>query len=186
MKGTVSITLAFLACISLASTNALAAPPAKSAAKRPAAKPAPARRAGGPAAVGGGGASNASFNSYADQMRNKMGSKWDYPTGNNSVTLTVKVSQDGSVSDLSLSSSPKNTEAEQKANDAFNSAQPLQALPSGTSAAVITCIFNSQADQWNSKANISVKLDPQKSAEAPASNPGAAGSDAPAGEEKKD
>lgn len=155
-----------LLAISIMSTplanSAPAKPAAKKAAPHAAGKAAPAHaNAGG----GGGGAVTPALNSYADQMRNKMGAKWDYPSGNNSVTLVVKVSQDGSVSDLSLSSSPKNTEAEQKANDAFNSAQPLQALPGGTAAAVITCKFDSQADQWNSKANISVRIDPQKAAE---------------------
>jgi len=142
------------------STSASAAPTKPGAKKAPAGAKSAAPRAGAPS-----GAPSAALNSYADQMRNKMGAKWDYPSGNNSVTLIVKVSQDGSVSDLSLSSSPKNTEAEQKANDAFNSAQPLQPLPGGTSSAVITCKFDSQADQWNSKANIAVRIDPQKAAE---------------------
>lgn len=174
VKVTAKFMLAFLACTTLASATAIAAPTAKPVAKKATSKAAPAKSGGG----GGGGVSNAAYNSYADQMRTKMGSKWDYPSGNNSVTLTVHVDQSGGVSDLNLSSSPKNTEAEQKANDAFNSAQPLQALPAGLAAAIITCQFNSQADQWNSKANISVKIDPQKSAEPPA----AAGSS----EEKKD
>lgn len=169
MKVTAGFMLAFVACTTLASTSVSAAP-AKPAAK----KAAP--RAAAPKS-GGGGVSNAAYNSYADQMRTKMGSKWDYPSGNNSVTLTVHVDQSGGVSELNLNSSPKNTEAEQKANDAFNSAQPLQPLPAGLSAAVITCQFNSQADQWNSKANISVKIDPQKTAEPPA---------AASTEEKKD
>lgn len=172
MKVSAKILLAFLAITFLASTSAMAAPTAKPAAKKAAAKPAPAKSGGG------GGGSNPAFNSYADQMRAKMANNWNYPSGNNSVTLTVKVGQDGSVSDLSLSSSPKNTEAEQKANDSFNSAQPLQPLPSGTTAAVITCQFNSEADQWNSKANISVRIDPQKT-EAPA------GSEEKKDEEKK-
>ena len=164
-----SILTATLLVSILASASTMAAP-AKPAAKKPAVKPA----AKAPA---GGGGSSAAFNSYADAMRNKMAGNWNYPSGHNAVTLTVQVSNDGSVSNMTLTSNPKNTEAEQKANDAFNSAQPLQPLPSGTSAATITCQFNSQADQWDSKANISVKIDPQKSAEPAA---------AAAGEEKKE
>ncbi|MBX9689715.1 MAG: TonB C-terminal domain-containing protein [Candidatus Obscuribacterales bacterium] len=111
-------------------------------------------------------ANNSAFNNYANQMRQKMANSWQYPEGNNHVTLTVQVAQDGSVADLTLTSTPKSSEAEQKANDAFNAAQPLQPLPSGTEAATITAIFDSQADQWNSKANVSVKLDPKKSSPA--------------------
>lgn len=163
-------TATFLMAISFLYANSASAAPAKPAAKKatPAAKSAAPKAGAGSAA----GAPSAALNSYADQMRNKMGGKWDYPSGNNSVTLVVKVSQDGSVSDLSLSSSPKNTEAEQKANDAFNSAQPLQPLPGGTASAVITCKFDSQADQWNSKANIAVRIDPQKAAEPAATTDG--------------
>ncbi len=99
-----------------------------------------------------------------------MSTAWQFPSCNNQVTLTVEVASDGSVSNLSLSSSPKNTEAEQKANDAFNAAQPLAALPSGCAGATITCMFESKADQWDSHANISVKLDPKAVPAAPAAD----------------
>lgn len=168
MKVSRQILLALI-LITSSLSSALAAPPAKkSTAKAPAAKPAKAA-ASAPAA----GGNSAVYNDYANQMRQKMANNWNYPNGTNHVTLVVEVAQDGSVSNLTLSSSPKNTEAEQKANDAFNSAQPLQPLPSGNGA-TITCVFDSKADQWDSKANISVKIDPAKSpaAAAPAGDSG--------------
>jgi TonB family protein len=149
-----------------------AAPPAKSPPKATAAgkKAAPASGAAQKAPAAGcanTGGSSAVLNSYATQLRQKMGNNWNYPDGKNHVTLTVDVVQDGSVSNLTLASTPKNNEAEQKANDAFNSAQPLQPLPAGNAEARITIVFDSQADQWNSKANIAIKIDTKK-AEAPA------------------
>jgi hypothetical protein len=165
--------IAVFAATTLCQMAAFGAPPAKStAAKAGAAKKAPARPSkASPAAAGHAaapGATSAVYNTYANQLRAKMATGWQFPSGDNHVTLTVEVGSDGSVSNLSLTSSPKNTEAEQKANDAFNSAQPLQALPSNCSGATITCLFDSKADQWDSHANISVKLDPKTAAAPPA------------------
>lgn len=145
-------------CLFIASAAASFAAPA---AKKPASKTAaaPRQNKGTQSA-----ANSADLNSYANQMRQKMAASWNYPAGNNKVTLKVEVAADGSVSNLTLDSAPKNTDAEQKANDAFNAAQPLTALPSGLSGARITCQFDSSADQWSAgKANIAVKIDPAKS-----------------------
>lgn len=180
-------------------TAGLTAPQTKSPVKSTAgarkAAPAPsagARRnqAGGPSASNSG--SSAALNTYATQLREKMGSKWNYPTGKNHVTVTIQIAQDGSVINLSLASTPKNDEAEQKANDAFNSAQPLQALPAGITEAKIVAVFDSQADQWDSKGFVSVKIDPVKT-EKPASeastttepSAGKTEEPKPAGEDKK-
>jgi hypothetical protein len=153
--------------LSIASINAAsAAPPGKKASSKPAA----AAKQNKPAQSAPSGASSAELNSYANNMRQKMAASWNYPAGNNKVTLKVEVAGDGSVSNMTLDSTPKNADAEQKANDAFNAAQPLSGLPSGITAATITCQFDSNADQWSAgKANISVKIDPQKSAAPPAS-----------------
>lgn len=166
--------LVLMIAAAAAPTPSSAAPAAKKAApaKRPATNAKPSQPTSG---------NNAALNNYATQLRQKMGGGWNYPAGNNHVTLTVKVSQEGSVSDMSLSSNPKHNEAEQKANDAFNSAQPLQALPAGVSAATITILFDSQADQWDGKGNISVKIDPVKS-ETPANDNSSSGENK---EEKK-
>ncbi len=176
MKLRSQITLALVASASLLSSPLLSvsAAPAKAAKPKPKAA-VPAAAKAGPANAG----NNAAFNNYANQMRQKMGAKWDYPSGNNHVTLTVTVAQDGGVNDFSLTSNPKNTEAEQKANDAFNSAQPLQPLPTGVSSAKLTINFNSQADQWDSKADIAVRIDPLQS-QAPAGN--TAGDSSPSSE----
>lgn len=147
----------------LSTAYATAAPQAKKATG--AHKPAASAGKAAPAQAASGG-SSAAFNTYATQLRGKMGNNWQPPEGKHHVTLTIQVAQDGSVSNLTLASSPKSNEAEQKANDAFNSAQPLQALPSGCSGATISAVFDSQADQWDHKASISVKIDPAKSAPA--------------------
>jgi len=138
-------------------------------------KPAAAAHAGTAQGAKAGGSSSA-LNSYATQLRVKMAKTWVYPLGKNHVTLTIQVNQDGSVSNLTLDSTPKNPEAEQKANDAFNSAQPLATLPSGVTEGKVTAIFDSEADQWNTKgANLMVKVDPTKT-----SAPGDAGAGTPA------
>lgn len=160
MKFSTHFSLALLIATT-AGTAALAAPPAK----KSTAKAAPAKQHSKPAPAASQG-SSAAFNNYANQIRGKMANSWTVPSGTNHVTLTIDVAQDGSVNNLTLSSSPKNTEAEQKANDAFNSAQPLQSLPSGVSAATITAVFNSKADQWEHSADISVKIDPKSASTA--------------------
>jgi TonB family protein len=185
--------LSLLLASTVSQVNAQA--PAKSAAKKPAAKSPAKGPAHGPAKGGAQGAqagSSAALNGYANDLRQKMSKTWVYPQGTdkatakNHVTLKITVNQDGSVSNLNLESNPKNAEAEQKANDAFNSAQPLSALPSGVSEATITAVFDSEADQWDTKgASIAIKIDPSKSAppasEAPASE---AKSDPPADDKK--
>jgi hypothetical protein len=72
----------------------------------------------------------------------------------------MTVSTDGSVSELSLASEPKSTEAEQAANDAFNQVQPLPALPSGANGAKLTLKFDSQASQHATNSNLTTQLDP--------------------------
>lgn len=116
---------------------------------------------------------NPIYNSYVNQLRPKIEKTWNFPNGKNHVVLQVDVAQDGSVSNLVLNSTPKNGEAEQKASDAFNGAQPLPALPSG-STAKLEVTFDSQADQWDAKSSISVKMDPSKDTGSSASSPPAA------------
>ncbi|MBX9568736.1 MAG: TonB C-terminal domain-containing protein [Candidatus Obscuribacterales bacterium] len=104
---------------------------------------------------------NPIYNNYVNQLRPKIDKNWNFPTGKNHVVLSVDVAPDGSVSNLVLTSNPKSGEAEQKASDAFNSAQPLPSLPSGSSAK-LEVTFDSQADQWDSKSSIGVRMDPVK------------------------
>ena len=162
-----------------------AAPPSKvpsrGAGKAPAYKPGAKKTSAAGAATPG---ASTAFNAYADKLRLKMVGSWVYPDGKNHVTLSIQVAQDGSVSDLTLASTPKNNEAEQKANDAFNSAQPLSSLPDGVSSATITAVFDSQADQWNSKANISVKVDPAKTAAPSSGSKDSNSADSPKKEDK--
>lgn len=126
-------------------------------------------------------AANPIFNNYVNALRSKIDKNWNPPQGTNHVVLSVQVANDGSVSNLNLSSSPKNGEAEQKASDAFNGAQPLTALPGGASAS-LTVTFDSTADQWDSKASVSVRMDPNKSAPATQAAP-AGDSAAPSAEQ---
>lgn len=100
------------------------------------------------------------YKSYVGNLQPKIGKAWNYPNGKNHVVLSVMIASDGSASELNLSSTPKNTEAEQAANDAFNQSQPLPALPSDSPPCRITITFDSSADpHGDAKANFYIKLD---------------------------
>jgi TonB family protein len=103
------------------------------------------------------------YNSYLEQLRNKILQFWLLPDGNNHVIISVSLSQDGSVSDLSISSSPSNNLAEQAASDAFNQAQPFPALPSNSQAVRLSVTFDSKADpHGDSTSKLYAKIDPIK------------------------
>jgi TonB C terminal len=93
-----------------------------------------------------GGQFSAAYTAYINNLRTKMESKWYLADGNNKVNLAVTVSNDGSVTDLELTSNPKNAQAEQAASDAFNQSQPLASLPSGSPPVKLVLVFDSHVD----------------------------------------
>ncbi|MBX9939492.1 MAG: hypothetical protein K2Y32_09575 [Candidatus Obscuribacterales bacterium] len=108
-----------------------------------------------------GGASQAAIRAYCNQTWSKIISKWLLADGNNHVTITSEISSDGSLGDLSVTSSPKSAEAEAAAINALQESKPLNLLPSGMSRAKITIVFDSKADpHGDSSSSGSVRLDP--------------------------
>lgn len=102
----------------------------------------------------------AAYNSYINALKSKIEKTWNYPDGKNHVALSILVAQDGSVSDLKLSSTPNSPTAEQAANDAFNQAQPLPALPASSPPCRLTITFDSNADpHGDTKGHFFIKLD---------------------------
>jgi TonB family protein len=89
---------------------------------------------------------SAAYTAYINRLRAKLENKWYLADGRNKVTLSVTVSNDGSVTDLELTSTPRNTQAEQAASDAFNQCQPLETLPAGSSPVKLALVFESFAD----------------------------------------
>lgn len=125
---------------------------AKPAAKKPSAAP--------PAGGNNNAAINAAFNSYLNSLRAKLDKNWYVADGKNHVTLSADVAIDGTVTNLNITSSPSDTKAEQAASDAFNSSQPLQALPGGVQSIKLTLTFDSTADpHGDSSRQIGSKVD---------------------------
>jgi hypothetical protein len=119
---------------------AVAAPPAK--------KPAPINL-------------TAPYNAYLNRLRGKVLATWAPAEGKNHVILQAVIGTDGSVSDLTLKSTPANTAAEEAANAAFAQAQPLEALPSNSPDARLTLTFDSTSDpHGDSSANLGTRMDP--------------------------
>lgn len=153
------------------STQMLQAAPA---AKKPAAKQAAAKPAAPAAAAASGPVSSsltAAYKEYAEQIKKKIGDNWwNYPNGKHHVVLTVTINPDGSAGDMQLSSTPHSGEAEQAAADAFNKTQPLPSLPSGSPPCKLQATFDSTADQYTSKTNFNLKMEPfpQKATQAQA------------------
>ena len=120
---------------------------------RAAARPAPQGQAGG--------ASRAAIEAYCGRVWSKVYGKWNLPDGDNHVTIVAQVSSDGSIGDISVTSSPKNGEAEAAAMTALDQSKPLDLLPTGMGAGKLTITFNSKADpHGDSSSGGSVRLDP--------------------------
>jgi hypothetical protein len=118
-----------------------------------------------------GTASAAAYNAYINTLRGRLANKWFLADGNNHVILAATIAADGSVTNLDLTSTPKNPAAEQAASDAFNGCQPLQALP-GTCAARLTLTFDSTADpHGDSTSKLGGKIDPLPAASATGASP---------------
>lgn len=98
---------------------------------------------------------------YSARLWNRILSQWNYPDGNNHVTVTAVVIADGNVESMQVTSSPKSAEAEASAQAAFDKAKPLDALPTGMTKATVVVVFNSKSDpHGDSSSGGSVRLDP--------------------------
>lgn len=129
-----------------------AKPAARPAAKRPAARPA--SNASSNAAL------TAAFNNYLNRLRAKLDKNWYVADGKNHVTLTATMAADGSVTNVSLCSSPTDTKAEQAASDAFNQSQPLDPLPTNVQSLKLVLTFDSSADpHGDSSRSIGAKVE---------------------------
>lgn len=177
-----SIALAIFALTVGLSEPAQGAPPPKA---KPASAPAAAPKSATPGKAPVSAALTAAYKSYVDSLRPKIYNTWfeKFPFGKNHVVLTVIVNQDGSASGLELASTPKSGEAEQAANDAFNAAQPLASLPSGSPPCKLVITMDSNANPpADCKTNFAMKMDPLPGAAAPMSAPASEPEPAPAAE----
>jgi len=162
---------AFLAMVILTSAiSATIAAPAKKPAQKPAAKQAKQAK---PAAADNLDAASPppmalpktqnltpQYNAYVNQIRGKLNGAWNYPDGKHHVTIQCVLSADGNVSDFSINSSPKSSAAEEAANQAFNQAQPFEALPGNTPSARLTLTFDSTSSQHESSSNLKTHMEP--------------------------
>lgn len=147
-----ALSLILLSCTFLPVSEVAAAPTAKGASVGKSARP------GRPAQ---GGASQAAIGSYCGKVWSKVSSKWLVPDGNNHVVITTELASDGSYGDISVTSSPKNQEAEAAAMTALEQSKPLDLLPTGMARGKMTITFNSKADpHGDCSSGGSVRLDP--------------------------
>jgi TonB family protein len=159
------LTIAALAILTCTCQVSDSKPTAKAHAKPSTSRPAPA------AAPAKGGALNAAYAAYINRLRGKLDSKWYLADGRNHVVIILNVDPNGSVTNLNITSSPTNTQAEQAANDAFNQSQPLEGLPGGSPAVKLAITFDSVADpHGDNSRQISAQIDPLTPA-APANPP---------------
>ncbi len=91
---------------------------------------------------------SAPYNAYTQKLQQGLYPKWDamLVTGKNHVVLEALVGQDGQVSEVTTTSSPSNSQAEEVAKSAFGQMQPLDPLPSGSPAARLIINFDSTYD----------------------------------------
>jgi hypothetical protein len=132
------------------------------------AKKKPAKPGGGaPVKRSGPNLNNAECNSYLARLRDKLDQYWDLPDGRNRVTITTTLGADGVANDIGVVSAPSNQEAEQRANEAFAKAQPMESLPASAGEKVkLTIVFESFADpHGDTNRNISTQLDPVASSQ---------------------
>lgn len=127
------------------------------------AAPPPRRPAGNQQVVKKGCDLSPQYNAYVGRLQNKVLNKWNtlLADGKNNVTLAATVAVDGSVTNVTVRSTPSNPQAEQAALDAFNNSQPLEALPSGSQPVIITFNFISTSDpHGDSNSSMSCRLAP--------------------------
>ncbi len=137
------------------------AAPQKAASGKAAAKSAPGKGPVKAARPAQGGASQAAIGAYCGRVWAKVAGKWLVPDGNNHVVLTTELASDGSYGDISVTSSPKNQEAEAAAMTALDQSKPLDLLPTGMARGKMTITFDSKADpHGDCSSSGSVRLDP--------------------------
>lgn len=163
LKNTAIATM-FISLLSL-SAKPVQAAPTKQQNRRPVSvapvrtAPASNRPTQGNTVVTANPALNSAYNAYLNSLRPRIDNQWWLVDGNNHVTLSMSVGTDGGVTELEITSSPKSTEAEQAASDAFNKVQPLPALPSGSGAIKLTLTFDSRASQHENERHLSGRID---------------------------
>jgi TonB family protein len=121
------------------------------------------RPAGNQAVVKKGCDLSPQYNAYIGRLQNKVLNKWNtlLADGKNNVTLAATVATDGSVTNVSVRSTPNNAAAEQAALDAFNGSQPLETLPTGSQPVLITFTFVSTCDpHGDSNSSMSARMAP--------------------------
>lgn len=151
-----AFSLILLSCTFLPVCQVAAAP-----AKTLTAKGAPAGKSARPNRPAKGGASQAAIGSYCGKVWSNVSSKWLVPDGNNHVVITTELASDGSYGDMSVTSSPKNQEAEAAAMTALDQSKPLDLLPTGMTRGKMTITFDSKADpHGDCSSGGSVRLDP--------------------------
>ena len=136
-------------CFVLASSVDLtvAVPAAKALpTKAPQAKAAPAKAGTANARKPVNVDNSSALSGYWNRLRVRLQNNWMVPDGKNTVVLTANISGDGSSSDVLATGHPKDAQAEVSATEAFNKSLPLEALPSGVSAAKITVNFEYEYD----------------------------------------
>lgn len=152
-----AFSLLSLSCSFLMVSQVEAAPQKATSAKGAAAGKVPAKAA----RPVQGGASQAAIGAYCGRVWGKVASKWLVPDGNNHVVITTELASDGSYGDISVTSSPKNQEAEAAAMTALDQSKPLDLLPTGMARGKMTITFDSKADpHGDCSSGGSVRLDP--------------------------
>jgi hypothetical protein len=136
----------------LALALSLTAPPGVGA--RPIAK---ASRASSSAPAVNGTAANTA---YLSRLRGKLLNNWNVPNGKNRVILSTVLNADGSFGDISLSSTPKNADAEIAGSEAFAKSQPLEVLPKGGQAKLILTFESSADPHGDSNSNVYTQIVP--------------------------
>ncbi len=143
---------AVLVCVFCAAQGTCVLPADSAPAKKPQSQPA--KPAAGPNY-------SQAYGAYLNRLRTKINSSWNLPDGKNRVVISAVVQSDGTVSDVNISSTPKNAKAEEAANEAFTKSQPFEPLPTGTApTAKVTFTFDSTSTQHDSSSAINMRMDP--------------------------
>lgn len=126
---------------------------------KPAAKSNTMPASGGPKATD----LSAPYNAYTNKLHQGIYPKWDamLVAGKNHVVLEALVAQDGQVSEMTATSTPSNSQAEEVAKSAFGQMQPLDALPAGAPAARLVITFDSTYDpHGDANSTMGIKMVP--------------------------
>lgn len=102
----------------------------------------------------------AAYTAYLARLRGKLLNYWDVPNGKNRVTLSTVVNADGSIGDVSLSSAPKNADAEIAGSEAFAKSQPLEAVPGGGQVKLVLTFESSADPHGDSNSNVYTQIVP--------------------------